>query len=464
MKKRIRILILALIAVLSLCFALAGCKVTGDGDDDDTFGDGEGKTIVKFYSFNNETQNKALKAALAEDFYKKNPDIYVKTELSTGYFYTNLLNSFTGGVEADVFRMEPGEIYPFLQGNYLEPLDSYFEKSEKVSLDDIWDVNKAAYAYDYETGNFGSGSTYSIMQDWSTDSMLMYNRKLFSAEQLSLIEKDADGDGKPDPLTFAQFEQLCRELLVKSGKRITQYSFLPGLSESKVLMQFLTNAGLSWFNPDTLYSTLTNAAEKEVVKYYYDILGMNEANDTGGTTYPMFARGEVAMVMGGLYCVDAYNLASSSFDLGVAYPPVKDATYECKPYTTGCVGFGISSRSKVKDAAFKFIEWYLEYYGKQDSSKCYNFPAIKSYVDEYMLNPDVNPNVKLRNLANAFSKSLDDAVIIDRNPGCSIMSFESTEFLYAGEYLQGVRGIDEFCQIISTDVNKKVDAYKQLIK
>lgn len=128
-----------------------------------------------------------------------------------------------------------------------------------------------------------------------------------------------------------------------------------------MLAQFLTNAGLSWFDPNTYESTFDTPAVQEVVQYYYDILGKNEVNNVGSTFYPLFAQGKVAMVMGGLYLVDSYGL--NNLDLGIAYPPVKDENTESKPYTTGCVGFAVSSRSKVKDAAFKFIEWYLEYYG-----------------------------------------------------------------------------------------------------
>ena len=106
--------------------------------EDDTFGSGgDKKTVVRYYSFNDAETNSKLKKALEEDFYVKYPNIRVQTEISTGSFYTNLLNDFAGRTEADVFGMEPGEIYPFLSAGYLEPLDGYFEASEKVALDDV---------------------------------------------------------------------------------------------------------------------------------------------------------------------------------------------------------------------------------------------------------------------------------------------------------------------------------------
>lgn len=462
MKSLKKIITIAMACVLAL--SAAACGGTGNSgggnNDDDFFGGGAGgKTVVRFYSFNNTEVNAELKKALEADFYVKNPDIYIQTEISTGSFYTNLLNDFAGKVEADVFGMEPGEIYPFLSANYLEPLDSYFEASETISLDDIWEINKEAYAYNKDTKSFGDGKTYAVTKDWTTDTMLFYNRKLFTAEQLAMIESDADGDGIADPLTFAEFETLCDQLLKRSGSTITQYSFLPGLAEAKVLAQFITNAGLSWFDPANNYqSTLNTPAVKDVLKYYYDILGKNEVNNVGSTHMPLFAQGKVAMVMGGLYCIEAYGL--DSMDLGVVYPPVKDDNTECKPYTTGCVGFAVSSRSKVKEAAFKFIEWYLNYYGAIDARECNNFPALKKYAAD-MINPEINTNPVRLAATQIFHTSLSKAVVIDRNPYCSQASLESVEFTYTGEYLEGEMSFNEFCETLDYEINKRVRQAQQ---
>lgn len=458
MKKSIRI-IGGMLAVTTTLLTLASCKASPSGkDDDDTFGGNGGKTVVRYYSFNDEQSNKELKAAIEADFYKKNPDIKIQLEISTGNFYSNLLNDISGKNEADVFGMEPGEIYPFLSKNYLESLDDYFAASENISLDDIWDINKQAYTYDAATDTFGKGKTYAVMKDWTTDSMLLYNRDLFSQEQLAAIEKDSDGDGIADPLTFEQFQKLCNELLVKKNGTITQYSFLPGLAEAKVLAQFLTNAGTSWFNSSTYESTFLQQNVKDVVKYYYDILAKNEVNNTGASMLPLFAQGKVAMIMSGMYAVEYYGL--DKLNLGVAYPPAK-AGCESKPYTTGCVGMAISARSKVKKAAFKFVEWYLDYMGEKSAERALNFPALKKYAEEYILNPEKNTNAVRLAAAQKFYKSLDKAVVIDRNKYCSQASLESIEFMYTGEYLEGAMTFDEFCETLDYEVNKRVRLAKQ---
>lgn len=465
MKKRIKAL--SVILAAGMLAGFAACTYVGRGSgggtsasDDGTFGGGDGSTTtVRYYSFNDSQTNAELREAIDTDFNKKYPNIRIQLEISTGSFYTNLLNDFAGGVEADVFGMEPGEIYPFLSAGYLEPLDGYFEKSETVSLDDIWDINREAYAYDPATKTFGSGQTYAVLKDWTTDSMLMYNRALFTEEQLEMIEGDEDGDGVADPLTFDEFERLCDQLIVRSGSNITQYSFLPGLAEAKVLAQFLTNAGLSWFDPNTYESTFDTPAVQEVVQYYYDILGKNEVNNVGSTFYPLFAQGKVAMVMGGLYLVDSYGL--NNLDLGIAYPPVKDENTESKPYTTGCVGFAVSSRSKVKDAAFKFIEWYLEYYGERDAKDCNNFPAVEHFAEEYMLDPEVNTDPVKYEATLFFYESLSHAVVIDRNPYCSQASLESIEFTYTGEYLEGAMSFADFCDTLDYEINRRVRQAQQ---
>ena len=103
MKKSIRI-IGGMLAVTTTLLTLASCKASPSGkDDDDTFGGNGGKTVVRYYSFNDEQSNKELKAAIEADFYKKNPDIKIQLEISTGNFYSNLLNDVSGKNEADVF-------------------------------------------------------------------------------------------------------------------------------------------------------------------------------------------------------------------------------------------------------------------------------------------------------------------------------------------------------------------------
>lgn len=457
MKKITRLLTFCL--GFCMLFGFAACGEPGDGDDE-FGGGGSNRTVVRYYSFNNSETNKELDEAIKNDFNKKYPDIKIQLELSPGSFYTNLLTDFASGTEADVFNMEPGEIYPFLSANYLEPLDSYFDKSQTIQLDDIWDINREAYAFDASTKQFGSGSTYAVLKDWTTDAMLMYNRDLFSAEQLAMIEKDENQDGVPDPLTFDEFETLCDGLLKKNGATISQYAFLPGLAEAKVLAQFLTNAGVSWFDPVTFESAFDTKEVQDVLKWYYDILGANEVNNTGSTFYPMFASGQVAMVMGGLYCIDSYGL--DNMNLGIAYPPVKEEGMESKPYTTGCVGFAISSRSKVKDAAFKFVEWYLDYYGEKDAKACNNFPAIEKYAEEYMLNPEFNTNPTRLAATESFYASLSDAVVIDRNPYCSQASLEAIQMMYTGEYLEGAMTFKDYWETYDYEINKIVNMNKSV--
>ena len=431
-------------------------------EDDDVFGGGgKKKTTVRIYTFNGPEVNERYLKAIKEDFNVKYPNIKIELQTSTGSFYTNLLSDFSAGTQADLFYMEPGEIYPFLQEGYLEPLDEYFNNSSLISQDDVWEINKLAYRYDEATDTFGgeNGYTYALLKDWTTDAMLYYNRSLFTEEQLSIIEKDEDGDGIYDPMTYEEFEGLCRDLIKKEGNTITQYSFLPGLAEGKVLTQFLTNAGLSWFNSSTYKSTLSTPEVKEIVEYYYGILAMNNVNNVGSTHMPLFEQGKVAMIMGGLYNIDYNNLDKFGDNLGVAYPPVKDKTYSVKPFTTGCVALAMSSTSRVKDAAWKFIEWYMDYFGVEDAKLCSNFTAKKEYA-KYIIDPEYNTNRTKLRIGQVFYSSLSKAVIIDRNKYCSQASLEAAELAYAGEYLNGDFTLDQFISKVEERINAVVELNK----
>ena len=431
--------------------------------DDDTFGGGgKKKTTVRIYTFNNPAANEKYLKAIKEDFNVKYPNIKIELQTSTGSFYTNLLSDFSAGTQADLFYMEPGEIYPFLQEGYLEPLDSYFNKSTLISQDDVWEINKLAYRYDATTDTFGgeSGQTYALLKDWTTDAMLYYNRSLFTEEQLAIIERDEDNDGIFDPMSYEEFETLCQELLIKEGNTIKQYSFLPGLAEAKVLSQFLTNAGLSWFDKTTYRSTLSTPEVKEIIEYYYRILSLNNVNNVGSTHMPLFEQGKVAMIMGGLYNINENNLDKFGDNLGVAYPPVKDKTKDVKPFTTGCVALAMSSSSRVKDAAWKFIEWYMDYFGKVDAQACSNFTAKKDYA-KYIIDPKFNDNVTRLRIGKIFYASLSKAIIIERNKYCSQASFESAELAYAGEYLNGDFTLNQFIEAVEGRINAVVELNRE---
>ena len=78
-----------------------------------------------------------------------------------------------------------------------------------------------------------------------------------------------------------------------------------------------------------------------------------------------------------------------------------------------------------------------------------------------MLNPEVNKNAVRLAHAQKFRKSLDDAVIIDRNLYCSQASVESVEFKFAGQYLQGDMSLAEFCDNLDYEINKRVNLAKK---
>lgn len=469
---------IAAIAFASL-FVCTGCGILGGGtsggggeeEDESTFGSASGKTVVTYYSFNNEQTNRELQKAVEEDFNVKYPGIHVDLRISTGSFFTNVFNDFAGGTAADIIGMEPGEIAPFVMYDYLEPLDDYFATSEIVHQDDIWAVNKQAYCYDQSTMKFGTGKLYAVMKDWSTDAMLFYNKALLSEEQLAIIGRDANNDGIGDPMTFDEFSKLAVDLIKSDSKgSVTQYGYLPGLHEAKVLAQFLANAGLSWFDPATGYSTFKNADVQNVLNMYYTVLAKNDKDHAPGNPYPIFRQGQVAMCMGGLYCTDMYDFDGLGDNLGIAYPPVKTRTAETTesiPYTTGCVGFAINKESKSKKASFRFIEWYLDYFGAQDARKLNNFPALQKYADSIMLNPEINTNATMRRIAACFNESLKRAAVIDRNLWCSQASFEGIENMYAGELMETIRGknnnrpLSDFCDILDSGIRNQVDQRKR---
>lgn len=423
--KRWRKIFLILLTAVFAC-SMFGCVGTGGGGG--FFGGGNKKQVVRYWLFCNTTELNKLKDAVNNDFYKQYDNIEISFEVATGDYYTKLLTWMSSGIEPDIFNMEPGEIYPFLNYDKLQPLDEWLNDGEGLEADDLWAINDLAYRYDGT--EFNKGSMYAVIKDWTPDSMLVYNRKLMNAEQLAMLERGT-------PLTFEEFETLNSQLIKKSDGKYTQYGYLPGLGSGKELCQFIDNAGTCWFTSDGT-PQFTDPTVAKAVETYYNVLKANEAHKLSTSSYVLFKSGNLAMTLTGRYAIAGYQL--EDMDLGITYPPVLSQDITPSVYTTGCVALAMAKRSKVKDAAWKFIEWYTEYYGVLGAKEGYNFPGKQAYGEEYMLNMNGSTYVtdpKVLAINQIFYDAMGNTSIIERNKYCSQAEFETALLSYDSSYLGG---------------------------
>lgn len=440
MKKRIGTALCALVMLFTLC--AAGCK-----DPRQESIKPDGTQVVRVYLFTTTEGRAQLEQAIRDDFYVKHEKIEIALEPAAGKFYDKLTAQITSGTEADVFYMEPGEIWPYLENGNLEPLDKWLTDGKGVEKEDLWDINTQAYAYDGT--DFGQGSIYTVIKDWTPDAMLVYNRDLMNESQLEILDSGT--------LTFEQFATLGKDLIQRDFRnKITRYGYLPGLGAGKEVCNFIRNAGGNWFDENG-NSAFSSAAATAGVQTYYDVLKANEAHNVTSSAYGLFMNGNLAMTMTGRFALSDYNLLD--MNIGVAMPPVREAGQQSIVNTTGLVGFSMSKNSIVKEAAWTFIEWYLDYFGEIKAQEGSNFQGLKKYTEQYMLNPEV-VDAKTLAINRAFYDAFEHTEIIARNRYCTQAEFESALTTYDSAYLGGSIGFNSFIAQVNDLIQRTVDFSK----
>ncbi len=169
-----------LMMVMLLSVGLCGCsQETG------------GKTKIKFASWGNETEQVIYERLVAQ-FNAENPDIVVSfTPVPTGDYQTKMNNNLRGNNVFDVFIAGDGEIKPWIEAGYIEPLDTYAANSTVIDLDKMWAEGVSRYRYDVDARKGGSGALYGIMRDYSPSAMF-YNKDAFEAVGIHCISMSAE--------------------------------------------------------------------------------------------------------------------------------------------------------------------------------------------------------------------------------------------------------------------------------
>lgn len=450
MFKKFSILFLVVLLMSNMAACSPGANTDGKASSEISGKTDELKGNVRFWAFGSPQEVDELDQALNNSFYKEFPDIKINVELATGEYYQKLLTWMSGGVEPDVFFMEPGEIQAFLKDGRLESLDGYIGKSTKFTKDMIWPINYEAYSY--ENDSFGTGPLYSIIKDWTPDLMLCYNKKLFKEAGITdLSEKN--------PVTWDTFYKYMMQLTKKDNNgRITQYGLLTDSLPYKFIVQLMVNNGASWFDKEGNIK-LDDPKVKKAIEFFFKL-----QKDSGSASYgggmpgaELFANNQLAMYFTGRYSATSSKWIENGIDVGVAPPPVPEAGMKSIALTTGLVGFAISSKSSKKDESWAFIEWYMTNYSIETAKTGFNIPGNKKIADEYFLNNVKDPKV-LKINQDFYNAGNTITSIIPRNPLCPAMDFEKIMGNYGGGYVQDKISYPDFIRNVTNELNAVVES------
>lgn len=395
-------------AILSL-FALTACD-NSEGPKRQIPGWDDTKQNVMFYTWGSPEEN-ALLQNVIDNFEAKeeNEDINVIIVKAGNDYYGDLELKLTGSQSPDIVLMKPGYIQPFLKSGAIISLQDYIDKSTVINQDEmIWEANDG-YRYNPTTKEIGGkdGDIYSLIKDFSPDFVMNYNKTLVNDAVAQVDYPKEEGTKYPSttvPMTYSQFISFAGAMQTPDEK--TMGAALDN-EPYQQLLEWIQQAGGSLYtdNQTKVVDIKNDPAVRQAFDYYRmlrDQCTGNPVFDPNASTFNLgktalaitkttsvqigtgqLKERQAASIFYGRWAYSSYNLDSNaSRNLTGFAPPAVPNGLEITENTkyagiTAMVGLSISAKSKQKDAAWKFIEYYFTE-GQDDLARIgYNIPGNK---------------------------------------------------------------------------------------
>ncbi|MGN1062311.1 MAG: ABC transporter substrate-binding protein [Candidatus Scatosoma sp.] len=379
----------------------------------------ESEKSITYYTWGSRQEIETARR-LAEDFEVLHPEWKVEVQPSSGNYYDNLKTYFGGGNAPDLFYMEGGMIEGFIKDGLLLDLDEYIEKSENLTVSDLWELNDT-YRYNEETGRMGSGKLYAVIKDLTPDFMMIYNKKHIDKYNEEHAVSLAQEVGYPTdesgvypsadvPMSWAQCTKTCRLLTITNEKgNIERYGTSLDQVPWKHVMEWVQMGGDTLFTEDMRYLNVNAPAVKAAFEYFAAFQSGEtqsaadvSVSENGGEN---FKNGEVSVVWNGRWAFESYGWYDVNFDIGIAPPPTPNGGDEVYCATT-MISHAISAQSENPDIAYAFLEYYMTAGMKEYVKTGYNIPGNKTIAYGDFLNVD---DAYQKQLNNYFIKYVEKA-------------------------------------------------------
>lgn len=356
MKKSMRCIVTLLIAVTLFGSLMVGCS---QDKKEDTVATPEKKTASTEKENGKKEETKKTKVvwwthqrhdmdfmkAEVEKFMVENPDIEIEYNIQTENYRQNLELSFQSGQAPDVFHAGATKYY--YDRDMLAPLDEYITDNHKARFGDMLYM---------ENSNYIDGHVYSMPNNGNIFRMA-YNQDLMKKA----------GIAEP-PKTLSEFVEFTGKI-TEVGKADGIYGFAMNLKKPssafpRSIDKIAEASGLQPYDYTT--GTFDFGRMKPI------ILAFKEMYDKG-YMFPgvealdidplrsQFAEGKIGCYLSAHWEVGVYNQQfPTDVDWAATPVPVVDG-YEGKG-KVGVTGagswLGISSQSKVKDEAFRVLDYF----------------------------------------------------------------------------------------------------------
>ena len=339
---------------------LVGC--TGPGGD-------SGTTTLNVMVGANDLSDEQL-----AEFEDANPDIDVKLVL---YDATRLNTMLAAGSPPDITIGSAVGSANINARGLATDLTPFLEASDVLTEDDLQPVNDG---FRWDGTKSGEGPIYGIVKDWSQDNTLWYNTALFDAAGVPYLSDT-------EATSYDELLEIAKKLTTVEGGTTAVYGL--GLewqwSLYGPIAAMVAQQGESLFNDDLTEIDFTSDAAQRALQWYVDFaqagVGPTSLNPLAdGSDFATFAAERMAITQDGYWFGGNFAGEDALQTVRFAPAPVMGDTRVALSY--GGQGLWIPEQAKNKDAAWKFMEYFMAGSPAEGrASSGWGMPSLKSLAD-----------------------------------------------------------------------------------
>jgi multiple sugar transport system substrate-binding protein len=328
---------------------------------------------------------------IKQAFEKANPGITVDVVWAPfAQYFTKLDSMLAGGQAPDVMVLK--YVQKYAAEGVIEDLGPWIKKGG-VDVNDYWPHFFDAMKY--------KNKVYALQRDGDID-VLYYNQDHLKQAGVKTPDKT---------WTWTTFRDALGKLTQKTGGRVARYGL--AMEQTKYWI-WLGETGSWWFDDAINPSKCTLDDPKAITGLEFqsglikDGLMMPVDNQTQGGDQGVFQAGLASMIIQNPSRIPAFNQQGLKYGLAPIPKPASGNWAD----NSGGAGYGLSTKSKNKDAAWKFLSWLQSPNGGMPMFAATGelFPALKSVAGSKDFLKPPPPGKDALPFMAQYAKSLSSAL------------------------------------------------------
>ncbi|WP_133978606.1 extracellular solute-binding protein [Kribbella voronezhensis] len=311
---------------------------------------------------------------IISDFETANPDVKISLIKNDN---ARLLSMLAAGQAPDLFEAVGVWDAPYWAARRkIEPLDSYLQKSSVLKVDDLNPVNDI---WRFDGTKQGTGPYYGLCKDYSQDGTIWVNKTVLAKAGIALpsVEK---------PLSYDELLTIGRAATKKRGAQVETFGLgWFGTPRLLNLLPMVESMGGKLFSDDFTELDFTSDASLRALEWYWavgkDALAPGPRAKQAQSDDALYAAGRVGAILAGYWFTGRLG-EEKVRDTSYMLPAPQLGPTRVSPTYYG-VGMVMSAESKNKDAAWRFMEYFLG--GKPADERAtagWGLPGLKHLNDK----------------------------------------------------------------------------------